>query len=256
MGKDPAFLFYPGDWLGGTMTFTRHHKGAYMDLLMAQFNSGHLSLDQINTVLGEKDENLWITVLKSKFKEDVNGLFYNEKLEKEIIKRKKWTESREENLRKNKSHMETHTDSHMDAHMENENDNEDINKEKIRKVFKQPTLEEVTQYCHERKNNVNPRLFIDHYTSNGWKVGKNSMKDWKAAVRTWENNDLKTPTQKTKKPESPYEQCPRCGRELRKGYEYIKIGGQMCCEYCPEAREQAKVSYGKLMGMNGIKSVG
>ena len=44
MSKDPAFLFYPGDWLGGTMLMTRHHKGAYMDLLMAQYNNGHMTL--------------------------------------------------------------------------------------------------------------------------------------------------------------------------------------------------------------------
>ena len=51
-----------------------------------------------------------------------------------------------------------------------------------------PTLEQVKTYCDERKNNVNPQKFIDFYTSNGWKVGKNSMKNWQAAVRTWENS--------------------------------------------------------------------
>lgn len=49
-----------------------------------------------------------------------------------------------------------------------------------------PTLEQVKAYCIERGNNVNPQKFIDFYTSNGWKVGKNSMKNWQAAVRTWE----------------------------------------------------------------------
>lgn len=52
-----------------------------------------------------------------------------------------------------------------------------------------PTLEEVTAYCKERKNNVDPQGFIDHYDSNGWFVGKNKMKDWQAAVRTWEKNN-------------------------------------------------------------------
>lgn len=57
--------------------------------------------------------------------------------------------------------------------------------------FKKPTLEEVEEYCNERQNNIDPQRFIDYYTANGWKVGRNSMKDWKAAVRTWErsNND-------------------------------------------------------------------
>ena len=56
------------------------------------------------------------------------------------------------------------------------------------KRFTPPTLEEVIAYCNERGNNVDANRFIDYYTSNGWKVGKNTMKDWKAAVRTWERN--------------------------------------------------------------------
>lgn len=54
--------------------------------------------------------------------------------------------------------------------------------------FTPPTLEEVKKYCNERNNNVDAQRFIDYYTSNGWYVGKNKMKDWKAAVRTWESN--------------------------------------------------------------------
>lgn len=56
------------------------------------------------------------------------------------------------------------------------------------KKFIPPTLEEVREYCKERNNRVDPERFIDHYESNGWKVGKNPMKDWKAAVRTWERS--------------------------------------------------------------------
>lgn len=57
-----------------------------------------------------------------------------------------------------------------------------------RKRFSPPTLEEVTAYCKERNNSVNPQRWLDHYESNGWMVGRNKMKDWKAAVRTWERN--------------------------------------------------------------------
>ena len=56
--------------------------------------------------------------------------------------------------------------------------------------FTPPTLEEVKSYCLERKNNVDAQRFIDYYSSNGWMVGKNKMKDWKAAVRTWERNSF------------------------------------------------------------------
>ncbi len=52
--------------------------------------------------------------------------------------------------------------------------------------FVPPTLSEVKAYCQERNNGINPQSFIDFYSSKGWFVGKNKMKDWKAAVRTWE----------------------------------------------------------------------
>jgi hypothetical protein len=52
--------------------------------------------------------------------------------------------------------------------------------------FIPPELSEVSAYCQERKNNVDPQTWIDFYTAKGWMIGKNKMKDWKAAVRTWE----------------------------------------------------------------------
>lgn len=52
--------------------------------------------------------------------------------------------------------------------------------------FVPPSLSEVKAYCQERNNGINPEQFIDFYESKGWFVGKNKMKDWKAAVRNWE----------------------------------------------------------------------
>lgn len=52
--------------------------------------------------------------------------------------------------------------------------------------FTPPTVDEVKQYCSERRNSVDPQSFVDFYQSKGWMVGKNRMKDWKACVRTWE----------------------------------------------------------------------
>ncbi len=64
-----------------------------------------------------------------------------------------------------------------------------------RKRFVPPTIEEVKAYCKERNNNVDAEKFVNYYTSNGWQVGKNKMKDWKAAVRTWENNGYSSQAQ-------------------------------------------------------------
>jgi DNA-binding PadR family transcriptional regulator len=73
-----------------------------------------------------------------------------------------------------------------------------INKNKVitihNKYFKKPSVEDVNNYCILRKNNIDAETFVDFYESKGWMVGKNKMKDWKAAVRTWEKKKHKKPT--------------------------------------------------------------
>ena len=74
----------------------------------------------------------------------------------------------------------------------NNNDNNVNNDNKSNSSrFTPPTLEEVRAYCLERKNNVDPEKWIDFYSSKGWMIGKNKMRDWKAAVRTWEGDSKK-----------------------------------------------------------------
>tara|TARA_R110000796_G_scaffold168521_1_gene285429 strand:- start:105 stop:725 length:621 start_codon:yes stop_codon:yes gene_type:complete len=72
-----------------------------------------------------------------------------------------------------------------------------INKNKtikiINKYFLRPTVFDVKNYCNERSNNVDAEAFINFYDSKGWKVGNAAMKDWKAAVRTWETRDKNKP---------------------------------------------------------------
>lgn len=90
---DPAFLFYPGDWLGGTYTLSRFLKGAYMDILVAQFNSGPLSLEEIKTVLGSDFGQAW-PALQKKFQQTSDGLFFNKRLELEKQRRHEYSKSR------------------------------------------------------------------------------------------------------------------------------------------------------------------
>jgi uncharacterized protein YdaU (DUF1376 family) len=61
------------------------------------------------------------------------------------------------------------------------------------KLFIKPTIQEIKDYCFERKNNVNPESFINYYEARGWKLKGIQMKDWKACVRTWEGNDYNKP---------------------------------------------------------------
>ena len=63
-------------------------------------------------------------------------------------------------------------------------------------MFTPPTVEEVRDYCLERNNGIDPESFIDFYSSKGWMIGKNKMKDWKAAVRTWERSENRKPQAK------------------------------------------------------------
>jgi hypothetical protein len=58
--------------------------------------------------------------------------------------------------------------------------------------FKKPTVDDINDYCLERKNNVDAETFFDFYESKGWMVGKNKMKSWEACVRTWEKRQGKT----------------------------------------------------------------
>ena len=98
MGKDPAFLFYPGDWTQGTQAYTFEEKGAYITLLCEQFERNILTEDIIKRLLGLRYKTVW-TVIKEKFKHNGTG-FYNERLREEKEKRKKYSESRANNRRK------------------------------------------------------------------------------------------------------------------------------------------------------------
>lgn len=93
MAKDPAFLFYPGDWLGGTLGMTLAEKGAYMELLVLQFNSGRMTKSLITKTVGKLGEKVL-----HKFKMDQQGLYYNERLEIEKEKRENYSLSRRNNL--------------------------------------------------------------------------------------------------------------------------------------------------------------
>jgi len=138
MSKDPAFLFYPGDWLGGTMGMTFEQKGCYIELLMMQFNMGKFTEAHAKLVLSICFLETW-PILKDKFETD-GEFFWNKRLKFEIEKRQKFSESRRSNATSKKTdehmyeHMQQHVHEHMPMHMENRNRNrnkEENSKKKI-----------------------------------------------------------------------------------------------------------------------------
>ena len=126
MGKDPAVLFYTGDFLVGTMKMNYAQKGKYIQLLCLQHQDGHLSEDDMLSVCGDYDEKIF-----SKFVKDEEGKYYNERMEVESVKRRRFIESRQRNLiktdketqveQRTEAHMEAHMGVHTEARMENEN---------------------------------------------------------------------------------------------------------------------------------------
>lgn len=83
-----------------------------------------------------------------------------------------------------------------------------LGKDKNKRAFSPPSVDEVRAYCTERNNNVDPETFVDFYESKGWMVGKNKMKDWKAAVRNWERS------RKMSKPNNSFNNCPARDRDM------------------------------------------
>ena len=100
---------------------------------------------------------------------------------------------RQANYRKNQkllSDSNVTVTSHNAPEVELELDQEEEKEKRGKsKRFTPPTIDEITTYCKERNNDVDPERFHDFYQSKNWMIGKNKMKDWKAAVRTWERGN-------------------------------------------------------------------
>ena len=95
-----------------------------------------------------------------------------------------------------------------------------------RSSFTRPTLLEVKAYCEERHNGIVPEQWYDFYEANGWKVGRNAMKDWKACIRSWERRRAEEQANKPKTREQEmHELYLKAMEEDRKEAELDKGGG-------------------------------
>lgn len=148
--KDPAFLFYPNDFLSGTMFFSNECVGIYIRILLAQHQHGHLTKKQMEILCNcEIPEEIL-----AKFSQDSEGKYYNERLENEIIKRQKHSEKQRQNatMRWHKSGIG------LAMPLENVNENENRNKDKIRFNLKDKLLKEgyelnlIEEWIKIRKN--------------------------------------------------------------------------------------------------------
>ena len=199
MSKDPAVLFYTSDFLSGTFTMSNDHVGMYIKLLCLQHQKGRLTEEDMKFVCNGHVKDVF-----DKFKVNGDGLYYNERMEEESLKRQAFCESRRKSIQQR--YVRSTNEEHTNIRMENENVNVNINdvvlsnqssianitinkKEKNSNMIIPPKKDDVSAYCKERDNGIDPDRFINFYESKGWMIGKNKMKNWKAAVRTWEKHE-------------------------------------------------------------------
>jgi uncharacterized protein YdaU (DUF1376 family) len=140
----------------------------------------------------------------SKLFDEVEGLLVNNSWLSEINGIKEVSKKRSENAKSrwdNTTETKPKTkpmglnplnpDQNLDKNILNETKPNETKPKSKSKLFIKPTIDEIKDYCLERKNNVNAESFSNYYEARGWKLKGIQMKDWKACVRTWEGNDYK-----------------------------------------------------------------
>lgn len=230
MAKDPAILFYTSDFFTGTATMTNEEVGMYIRLLCLQHQKGRLSEKDMKYICSTYVEDVY-----KKFNIDDNGLFYNVRMEEEINKRVRYSESRRANIRKRyQEHGPTYVGTHV-LHMENENENENINtnlpkneeESKSKNVKKKKPGKELsnkklyldtvylTQEEYDRLLNEWGKQFLDAaiakldgYLSNNEKK-KRQYKDHNKVLRGWVRDGLEEkgmkPSPKIMRPTTGYQ---------------------------------------------------
>lgn len=125
-----------------------------------------------------------------------NGTIYMQEVKKMIGHEGFWAEKKRLQRAREDNVLQLSNLSNEELELELELDKDKIHcdTKNPSQPFKPPTLDEVVSYCKERANNVDANKFIDFYTAKGWMIGKNKMKCWKSAVRTWERGQNGTGT--------------------------------------------------------------
>ena len=132
-------------------------------------------------------ESMFVGYMKRVIDED-NARYIRtcEKRRENIMKR--WGKTEEDDTNEYICIQENTTDTNSKSKSKSKSTIKEDREVSVRR-FTPPTLSQVSAYCAERKNKVDPERFYNFYASKGWMVGKNKMVDWKAAVRTWEKED-------------------------------------------------------------------
>ena len=200
MAKDKKSVIVYVDWIATFNKLEDDEAGRLIKHFFSYVNDLNPTSDRLTELLFEP--------IKQQLKRDLKA--YEQTCERNSLNA---------SLRWNKKNATACDRIRTDAkHADNDNDNDndtDNNSKRKSKRFSPPTLLQVEDYCFERKNTVDASKFIDYYTSNGWKVGKNAMKDWRAAVRTWEKTQNNNNNGNAKSKQS----LPKVGEKVQRNYD-------------------------------------
>jgi len=178
------FKFYPDKYLGGTAGFSFDMHGAYMIMLIQQWESGPFSAELAIKKIGK----LWDKI-SFKFEKTEAG-YANIRMAEESSHKREIAEIRRKAvLSRYKCTTNEGTNVLQTVSVSDSVSVSSFNTKKEKNVFTKPSLEDIRNYIKENRYSVEPEKWFNHYESNGWKVGKNPMKNWKAAVRTWEHSE-------------------------------------------------------------------
>lgn len=197
--KLPYFKFYPGEYIAGDITLcSMEAQGIFVNLLahywlkecamslanakqrFSKYETGLNELLKQNIIKENSDGDIIINFLDNQMNDFVDisskraaaGAKGGKAKAKQLLSKDMTKSGNIDKIRKDKK--------------------------RVNKVFIIPSIEEIKNYCQERGNTVNANKFFNFYESKGWMVGKSKMKDWRAAVRTWEDN--KEPDKPKQKP--------------------------------------------------------
>ena len=184
MSKElPFFKFNATEWITGNISYESFEmQGAFISVCAEYWNRNNcLTIEEAKLRLRNSeivDKLIEKNYLKTKKNNLVISFLDLER--KEIsAKRLKLSESgRKGGLSKAKASLK------QGSSIKEVDKDKEIDKE-VKGKFKRPTIDEINAFCLENNFELNAQSFIDYYDSNGWKVGKNNMKDWKATARRW-----------------------------------------------------------------------
>ena len=198
----PKKMFiYLVQYINDTMGMSLEDKGAYIDLLMMQCCRGHMTVQMIYNVLGINGISIWGNI-RDKFVQDEEGLFYNELMEIEITRSMRYNETRRHNAvrggKKKKPYAKPYAEPYAEQSGEpNAEPNGKSNQVKQvqaestlqpqKFVSIPPSVKDIMVRMAEREiTSFEAEEFYYFYESKGWKVGKNRMRNWDAALTTWQ----------------------------------------------------------------------